>query len=266
MVSRGETGEDRYLEEILEEIDRQTGFEVEHYDRRHLERRISARMHRTDASSHAEYLGLLERKEGELDELVESLSVNVTGFFRDPDVWSAVSELVEGIDEPVEAWSAACSDGREPYSLGMLLESKGIRYDILATDIDEESLETAYKGAYESLRTSDIGDQISEFDTDMLSYVTEEDGRYEVTGVNRNVSFREHDLIGDGPVPPKDLVMCRNLFIYIDPKYSDEIYTTLMDSLNEGGYLVIGKSESVPRSLRSEFELVDRENSIYVRC
>ncbi|MCX2818415.1 protein-glutamate O-methyltransferase CheR [Haladaptatus sp. F3-133] len=257
---------DSYLDEVLGVVDRASGFEIEYYDRRHLERRVSARMHRTEASEYSEYLNLLEQSVEEREALIESLSVNVTGFFRDPSVWSAVSEIVEDIGKPVEAWSAACSDGREPYSLSMLLERDGIEHEILASDIDEKSLETAYKGVYNSLQTSDINDQISGFDPEMLGYISEENGRYEVNDLIKNITFREHDLIADGPMPRKDIVMCRNLFIYIDPKYSESVYETLKSSLKEGGYLIIGKSESVPRTLRDELELIDRGNSIYVRC
>jgi chemotaxis protein methyltransferase CheR len=264
-TATGGQGVESSLEKIFEVIDRETGFEVEYYDEKHLERRISARMHRTSASNYREYLDLLRKDNIEQSLLIEQLSVNVTGFFRDPDVWSSIGDVVERIDEPIEAWSAACSDGREPYSLSMLLDSKGIEHETLATDIDPESLETAYKGVYESLRTNDIADQVSEFDPSMLRYLSEDEKRYEVTGIKENVRFREHDLVADGPVPPKDLVMCRNLFIYIDEEYRDEVYETLYESLKEGGYLIIGKSESVPRSMRSDFETVDSENRIYAR-
>lgn len=264
-TATGGQGAESSLEKIFEVIDRETGFEVEYYDEKHLERRISARMHRTSASNYREYLDLLRKDNIEQSLLIEQLSVNVTGFFRDPDVWSSIGDVVERIDEPIEAWSAACSDGREPYSLSMLLDSKGIEHETLATDIDPESLETAYKGVYESLRTNDIADQVSEFDPSMLGYLSEDEKRYEVTGIKENVRFREHDLVADGPVPPKDLVMCRNLFIYIDEEYRDEVYETLYESLKEGGYLVIGKSESVPRSMRGDFETVDSENRIYAR-
>ena len=258
--------EERSFKNILNIIEKETDFEVEYYDRSHLERRISARMHRTKASDYREYLNLLRRDDIEKDLLVEQLSVNVTGFFRDPSVWSQIKKLIRNIDEPVKAWSAACSDGREPYSLSMLLSNGNIRHNITATDIDEESLETAYRGVYESLRTSDIVEQISEFNSDLLEYVKETDeGKFKVKDVNRNVEFKEHDLIADGPMPPKDMVFCRNLFIYIDRKFRENVYSTLTESLKSGGYLIIGKTESLPRNVSEDFSTFDRENRIYVK-
>lgn len=253
------------FQKILDFIGGETDFEVDYYNESHLKRRVDARMHRTSASTYEEYLNLLKEDDIESGLLVEHLSVNVTGFFRNPDVWRSIDDIAENhLGSYVEAWSAACSDGREAYSLSMLLERRNISHDILATDIDAETLKTAYEGRYDSLTMNDIEEEVSEFDRSMMDFLVEEEGNsYQVNGLRRNVEFKEHNLIADGPVPPKDLVLCRNLLIYLEPSLRAEVYDTLYHSLEEGGYLVIGKSESLPREIGEKFEAVDRPNRVY---
>lgn len=253
------------FQKILDFIGDETDFEVEYYNESYLERRVDARMHRTSASTYEEYLDLLREDEIEPGLLVEHISVNVTGFFRNPEVWRSIDDLAERhLGSYVEAWSAACSDGREAYSLSMLLKRRNISHDILATDIDTETLKTAYEGEYNSLTMNDIESEVSEFDTSMNDFLVEAEGnRYQVNGLRRNVEFREHDLIADGPVPPKDLVLCRNLLIYLEPTLRNEVYDTLYKSLEEDGFIVLGKSESLPKEMNEKFEPFDRSNRIY---
>jgi chemotaxis protein methyltransferase CheR len=171
----------------------------------------------------------------------------------------------------VRCWSAACADGREPYSIAMLArDDPNIRdrsLEITATDIDAEILKTARDGKYESTRTTDIGEQLKplsapkehvDIDADARSFAVHD-------RVKRMVSFEQHDLISGTPKRGYDLVLCRNLLIYIDSSYKTPIFETLTAAVDAGGFLTIGKSETLPRSIREEYDAYDRSNHIYRR-
>jgi chemotaxis protein methyltransferase CheR len=260
------------FEDLLQFVESQTTFSTSYYDDAYLDRRISARMRRRDADTYDEYLEMLREDGGEREELLDTLSVNVTQFFRDKKVWEALRDvLVETGDgtSTVKIWSAACADGREPYSLAMLALDAGFspwEVDILATDIDEDALKRARNGRYESTRTADIAEQLDFLD-EPLKYV-DEDGDHGFTVTDRVkelVTFERHDLITDDPKSGFDLVCCRNVCIYIDKQYKRPILDTVSKSLREGGHLVLGQTETLPSGVKERFEAADRRIRIYER-
>ncbi|WP_394348651.1 CheR family methyltransferase [Halovivax sp.] len=256
--------------DVLTFVEDELGFATSHYNESYLNRRISSRMRRTGRDDYAAYFDLLRANGDEQAALLDSLSINVTGFFRNPDVWSGIRDVLRSLSESndsVHAWSAACADGREPYSLGMLAladpEIDGSSVYVQGTDISEAALETARNGVYERSRTSDIGDQLSFLD-EYEQYVERRDGAYHVAdAVKERVSFERHDLINDEPKSGFDLVICRNLFIYIDNEYKESMLETIADSLRPGGYLVIGKAETIPPQMKSDFAVHDGRLRIY---
>jgi chemotaxis protein methyltransferase CheR len=136
---------------------------------------------------------------------------------------------------------------------------------ILATDINESAIDTARDGVYESSRTVDIGEQL-EFLSDYHRYVEQDGDRFQVRDqVQRLVRFERHDLINDDPKSGYDLVLCRNLFIYIDNEFKEPILRTVSQSLRSDGFLVIGKAETIPPMLKSEFEVLDGRLRMYQR-
>ncbi|GAB7017982.1 CheR family methyltransferase [Halostagnicola bangensis] len=258
------------FETLLEYVETELAFATSHYNDSYLDRRITSRMRRTDSETYEEYLAHLRATPDEQVALLESMSINVTGFFRNPDVWEGIRAVLRELSETrgtVRVWSAACADGREPYSLAMLAhDDPGIdesAVEILATDISEPALETAREGAYEELRTVDLAEQL-EFLEDYSNYV-EQDGRtYEVTdSIKRTVTFERHDLINDEPKSDFDLATCRNLFIYIDSEYKTPMLETIERSLRPEGYLVIGKSETISSRVQSAFSVHDSRLRVY---
>jgi chemotaxis protein methyltransferase CheR len=258
------------LESVLEYLERSGGFASSHYDDSYLDRRVTARMRRRDADTYGEYLDLLRGEEDEKVALLDALSINVTGFFRNPEVWKRVREILRTLTDErrkVRVWSAPCADGREPYSIAMLaLDDPDIRdrrVSITASDIDPEALREARNGVYESTRTTDIEEELSAIE-DYDTYVDVDGSQVEVREpVKDLVSFDRHDLIRDDPRRAFDLVASRNFLIYIDGEYKRPVVETLTGSLREGGYFVIGKTETVPRSYRSQFESIDKRLRIY---
>ena len=262
--------DERRVNQISEFVEEELGFTSSYYDDAYLKRRISARLRRTRSESYREYLALLREDEDEQAALLDALSVNVTSFFRNPEVWEQVREILRSLTDEhsrVRLWSAACSDGREPYTIAMLAlsdpEIDASRLAITATDIDEAILEVARRGVYQSTQTTSIDEELSEL-VGYEQYVDIDDGtftlRKEVTDL---VTFENHDLISSRPKSNFDLVSCRNLFIYIGSEYKFPILRTVERSLNDRGYLVIGKTETLPEQIRPDFEPIDKRQRIY---
>jgi chemotaxis protein methyltransferase CheR len=258
------------LESVLEYLERSGGFASSHYDDAYLDRRVTARMRRRDAETYAEYLDMLRGDDSEQAALLDALSINVTGFFRNPEVWKRVRGILRELTadrREVRVWSAPCADGREPYSIAMLAlddpEITDRRVSITASDIDPEAIREARRGVYNSTRTTDIEEELSAIG-DYGTYVDIKDSQVEVRDrVKDLVSFDRHDLIRDDPRRAFDLVASRNFLIYIDGEYKHSVVETLTGSMREGGYFVIGKTETIPRSYRDRFEPIDKRLRIY---
>lgn len=264
------TPDDEAFDRLLAYVEDELGFATSYYDDSYLDRRVSSRMRRSDTDEYAEYLDLLRDDESEQEALLDAFSVNVTSFFRNPEVWEEVRDVLRALSaerDRIRLWSAACSDGREPYSLSMLAlddpEVADGNVRITATDIDREILAAARRGVYENTRTTDIGEQLAPLD-EYERYVERTDDEFAVTDpVKDLVSFERHDLINGDPKSDFDLVVCRNLFIYIDAEHKLPILETVSKSLSVGGYLVIGKTETLPETLKPAFEPVARRLRIY---
>lgn len=265
-VSDGGDGFDGVIRYVEDEVP----FEPGYYNEAYLGRRIAARMQRRKAADHEEYLGMLRRDDEEREALLDALTVNVTGFFRDPDMWADLRPVLRELSADrrrVSAWSAPCADGREPYSLVMLAtddpEVNERRLDVAASDISEEALAAARAGVYETTRTTDIGEELGPLST-YEPYVEEDGNVFRVReAVKRRVTFETRDLVSDGGRSGVDLLFCRNLLIYIDAAYKGRLFETLEASLREGGYLVVGKTETIPPDSRDAFEPVAKRSRIY---
>ncbi|WP_247731677.1 CheR family methyltransferase [Halovivax limisalsi] len=261
---------DEAFDAICSFVESDLGFATSHYNDSYLDRRISSRIRRTNSEGYEAYADLLRSDPDEQTALLDSFSINVTGFFRNPDVWDGVRSVLRSLsasNETVHVWSAACADGREAYSLAMLArddpEIDESSVYVLGTDISDPALETARQGVYRRTRTTDIDDQLSYLET-YEDYVECEDDCVRIRPtLSETVRFERHDLINDEPKSGFDLVICRNLFIYIDPAYKESMLETIARSLRPGGYLVIGKAETIPPSLKATFTIHDGRLRIY---
>ena len=267
-----EYGNDRMYENVISFIDENMKFEPKSYNRSYLERRIQSRIRRVGVDTYSDYLKYLKSNDKEQAELIDTLSVNVTEFFRNVEVWEEMKHILR--DETankrnVSCWSAACSDGREPYSIAMLSHDdpkiNERRVNITATDIDEESLEKARNGVYNSSRITDIAAQLETL-SDIEKYIdtSGDEKQFAVKNyIKRVVDFEKHDLISGQSKSGFDIVLCRNLLIYINTQYKEKMFDTLTKSIDSGGYLIIGRSETLPTSYTDMYEIYDRKNHIY---
>ncbi len=264
--------ETRAFNDLLEYIQAEMDFESGFYNDAYLDRRITARMRRTDHDDYSEYKQLLQRDNDEQEALLDSLSINVTGFFRNPEAWEKLRGVLAELTDTnrrVRIWSAPCADGREPYSVAMLaMDDDDItdrNVEITGTDINPDILEEARSGVYETSQTSDIESELAPL-SDFSTYVDQQEDCFAVRdSVKNKVSFEQHDLIRGDPKRNFDLVLCRNLLIYIDSSFKTPIFETIRGSLREDGYLMIGMTETLPSECRDEFEPVHKQQRIYRR-
>jgi len=264
--------EERGFEDLLGFIETNLDFESGFYNDSYLDRRITARMRRVEADSYPSYRRLLESDQAEQEALLDSLSINVTGFFRNPDAWERLADVLATLTDErrrVRIWSAPCADGREPYSLAMLaMDTDGVDHgsiEVLGTDINPDILEVAREGRYETSKTTDIAAELEPL-SDHREYMDREEDTFIVRDEVRDlVEFERHDLIRGDPKAGFDLVLCRNLLIYIDAAYKEPIFETIRGSLRADGYLMIGMTETLPSETRDAFEPVDKQHRIYRR-
>ncbi len=233
-------------------VSARTGLRFDPNRRGDTEASIRRAMARADASGAGRYLALVEVGALVFDDLVAELTVGETYFFRDPQHFEFLRhealpdvERRRGPAHVLRAWSAGCASGEEPYSLAILLEETGWaeRASILGTDISRARLAKASEAIYGpwSLRGVDEGLVRRRFRCTGDRYVLDD-------GIRRRVTFGYLNLALD-PFPSPggggglDVVLCRNVLIYLEPEAVRRLARRLFDSLAEGGWLVTGPSD-----------------------
>ena len=226
--------------------------------------RLAKRLRTLGLRSFREYCSLVEGQQGvdERQAMMAALTTNVTRYFREPHHFDHLREVVmPKLAETarrggrVRLWSAACSNGQEPYSmaitvLGALPEAANLDVKILATDIDPNMIAEGKAGVYRE-------DAVAPVPLDLRRKWFKKSGAgWEVADELRElVAFRELNLIGDWPMKGKfDVIFCRNVVIYFDEPTQERIWSRFAPALVPGGTLYIGHSERVSGPAASQFE------------
>lgn len=257
------------FEQLSRRILQVAGFTTGAYKPRVLRRRIAVRMRANNVHTYEEYLAILDRVPDEYQKLADALTINVTKFFRNPELWARLRELVipelwKISQRPITIWSAGCASGEEPYTLAMLFAAaRGpldrIRID--ATDIDRVSLERAAAGVYPQSAFSETPDEIAETYTVPLA-----GQRQVIASLRAIVSVNRLDLTRESPKnSPYDMIVCRNVLIYFDRAMQERLFAIFADSLRPGGFLVLGKVETIMGPTKERLEMVDPRERIYRR-
>lgn len=248
-----------------------TGVDLAHYKREGIERRFQQRVERTAHATDEDYLDTARRDIVERGALADALFIHVTSFFRDPDVWErlrtdVLPDLVRAAkaeERPLRMWSAGTSYGHEAYTLAMLLhrtfEDLGIApdYRIFATDINPRALEAAGRGIYSEDAAKAVP---APFRGAFMHRIAQ---GFQVSVELRNrVLFTQHDLISDPPFHNLDLVVCRNLLIYLRDEVQQRALTRMAYGLRMGGILLLGAAESHDE-IRSVVEPIDRRARLF---
>jgi chemotaxis methyl-accepting protein methylase len=228
-----------------------------------LVRRIEMRMRVRGVGSLAGYADLLARDAAETDRLIGSLSVRVTGFFRDPESWKRLAEVLAGRPEetgsPFFAWSMGCSTGEEAWSLALLLHRAGTGFQVIGSDVNARAVLVAEAGVYDRA----AGRAIREFLGGCLDPGADSQVRLP-DELRQRVRFRREDLTR-GQVSPEvyDLITCRNLLIYLSRAGQQRILDRAVASLRIGGVLMLGRTESPVALSSSALQPIDSTHRLY---
>jgi two-component system CheB/CheR fusion protein len=229
------------------------GVDFTYYKPSTLKRRIIRRMALNKIEKPEEYLGLLRENKAEQDALYNDMLISVTNFFRDPACFDLLcSDVLPALMQQknehgsLRIWVAGCATGEEAYSIAICLQeylgdkAAAMKIQLFATDISETAIAKARTGIYRQTDMTGLSpSRIQQFFTRL-------DGNYQVNKTIRDMCvFAHHNLLKDAPFSRLDLVTCRNVLIYLEPVLQKRALTTFHYALNELGFLMLGKSESI---------------------
>ena len=263
----------RMLHVLLGEVRHCAGIDFREYKIPTIMRRVSRLVESGGFGSLAEYLGYLRRHPDGYARLVRTLLINVTEFFRDPQLFTVLRDdvmpqLIEHASRngnELRLWSAGCATGEEAYSLAILtLEALGERIGefhvrIFATDLNEEAIAFARHGVYPESAFDGVPREYVE------RYFTERPDGFEVKKHVRNLTvFGQHDLAQRAPFPRIDMILCRNVLIYFTKELQQRTLQIFAFSLRNDGYLALGKAETT-NPLPEYFQPAHRAYKVYKR-
>ncbi len=243
------------LEKIILLLRSRTGHDFTFYKKSTLYRRVERRIALHQLNRIADYVRYLRENLHEADLLFRELLIGVTAFFRDPEVWQQLkAEVMPALfaahpnGANFRAWCPGCSTGEEAYSLAIIFQealaqaNPSVRYtlQVFATDLDKEAIHRARVGTY----SRNIAENVPA--ARLRKYFQVEDRGYKVAKETREmVIFAPQNLVMDPPFTKLDLLFCRNLLIYLEGALQNRLLPLFHYSLNPGGFLVLGTSESV---------------------
>jgi two-component system CheB/CheR fusion protein len=262
------------LKKIFILLRSQTGHDFSNYKPSTINRRIERRMAVHQIEAMEGYVKYLQQTPVEVEALFRDLLIGVTNFFRDPDIFQALSEqiipkLFDGkpAGAAVRIWSVGCSTGEEAYSLAILLVERmealkqTFTVQVFATDIDSRAIATARAGLYPASIAADISpERLARF------FTAEPDGS--AYRIHKNIRdlliFSEQSVIKDPPFSKLDLISCRNLMIYMGGDLQKRLLPLFHYALNPRGFLFLGTSETVG-DFGDLFAAQDRKSKLYQR-
>src|SRR5216117_1411009 len=260
------------LGRIFLSLKKQMGVDFTCYKFETLNRRIQRRMalHRMTKLSH--YARFLRNNKKEIESLFDDLLINVTRFFRDPSLFTALRNrflpaILKNKDRQSElrAWVPGCATGEEVYSLAIsILETLGkrasdLRIQIFGTDLSEAMIDHARAGIFPGAIEKDVAR------ARLKRFFEKRDGSYQVSRRVREIcTFARQNVVTDPPFSRLDLISCRNVLIYLSPELHKRCIPQFHHALNPGGYLILGPAESVGM-FDELFNLVEKKNKIYTK-
>ena len=232
-------------------------------------RRIERRMTINQTDDIKDYVAFLSNRPGEAVALYRELLIGVTSFFRDQDAYDRLAQyglpeiLNSANTREIRFWVAGCSTGEEAYSLAILaretMEQLGVSRDvkIFATDIDRDAIHFAANGCFPESIAADVSPRL------LSKYFYKKDDNFQIArSIREMVVFAQHNLIRDPPFTNIALISCRNLLIYLQPILQHKVLEFFNFSLNPGGLLRLGTSETTGE-MTDYFEAIDPKWKLY---
>jgi two-component system, chemotaxis family, CheB/CheR fusion protein len=245
------SSDEESVEPLLDYLKATRGFDFTAYKRSSLMRRIQKRLQALSVGSYEQYQTYLEAHPEEFGLLFNTILINVTSFFRDPEAWSFVaSQIVPRViasgraESAIRVWSTGCASGEEAYTLAIILaEQLGVeqlrrRVKIYASDVDEDALMQARHAIYTAAQVQDVPAEL------LSRYFERVDDRYLFNkDVRRSIIFGRHDLVQDAPISRVNLLVCRNTLMYFTRETQAKVLNRFHFALRNGGFLFMGRAE-----------------------
>jgi chemotaxis methyl-accepting protein methylase len=267
--------EDQALERLTDLVREKRGVDLTLYGESYLRRKLAVQQKNKGCASAHGFVKLLSENPGEIDLFLGSLIVRVTEFFRSPHTFEVLEQRIlpallaqkkRDLSHVVRCWSAGCCSGEEPYSLAILLrealrkQKERFSALIFATDVDQQSLMAARQGAFGRAKLLKVKQEWKD-----LYFRKEEEGYVVGEEIRKLVIFRYHNLQDPPPFRNLDLILFRNVLIYLKPELQTRLLVSFFDLLNPGGYLVLGKTEGGVGIMPPEYRVADPAERIYGR-
>lgn len=261
------------INRLLAVLRTRTRYDFRCYRKSMLMRRVQRRMGLLHIEKVEDYLKRLREDAEEVAALDKDLLIGVTAFFREPEAFAVLTsqvipELIQRTDpeQPVRLWSCGCATGEEAYSLAMLMVEqftalkRAPHFQIFATDVSEASLEVARQGIYSDAVLGDVSpERLQRF------FTRAGENHYQVTKqIRDNIIFAQQNMLSDPRFSKLDLISCRNLLIYLEPEVQARSILMFHFALKDGGYLMLGPSESIGRALEL-FEPLAKKSRVFRR-
>ncbi|KUO65050.1 MAG: hypothetical protein APF83_10960, partial [Lutibacter sp. BRH_c52] len=260
------------LKKIFQILLKKKNVDFSFYKLNTIKRRMLRRMLIHKIETIKQYAALLAKNDNELDLLFQDLLINVTEFFRDTEAFELLKKSVfpqllksKSPNEPLRIWVAACATGEEVYSIAMLLrelqgnKTKHIPFQIFASDLSAPAIEVARNGEYSINQLKNVSPKR------LQQFFIKSGNKYRISKTVRDVCvFAQHNILRDPPFSRMDFISCRNLLIYLDTTAQKKAISTFHYALNDGGFLMLGKSETIGTA-EELFTIGDKKFKIYSR-
>ena len=258
------------MKAVFELLLKESGVDFSHYKMTTIKRRLNHKMLQAGLKTLNEYVLLLHKNTSEIDALFKDLLINVTSFFRDAEAFRYLKTTLfpkllknKSADETLRIWVPACSTGEEAYSLAMIITelqdklAKKIPVQIFATDLSEHAIREARLGEYSGVMVKAISKKY------LQRFFIKKNDKYQVVKELREICvFAPHNILRDPPFSRMDFISCCNLLIYFDAAAQKKVFDTFHFALNENGFLMLGKAETIGAS-SSFFNRSSTKHKIY---
>lgn len=264
--------ENKIIDDLLDSIYSIYGYDFRQYSRGSLTRRIKTFMEDSEYESLSELTPKVLNEKDVFASFLHSLSVTVTEFFRDPQVFNSIrTKIFEHLQTfPfIKIWHAGCATGEEVYSLSIMLLEEGLqeKVQVYATDINSDSLSKAKQGIFPltSLKVFADNYKNSGGKGGLSDYFS---SNYDYALVNKelkkNITFANHNLVTDSVFQEVHFILCRNVLIYFDKNLQNKVFSLLDKSLVKNGYLCLGTKESLKFSdIENNYDEIYKKEKIY---
>lgn len=253
---------DQEFDQYRELIYNESGIHFSASNRSILESRLKERLRKTKTETPALYLKRIRENEEEMKILLDSVTTNLTRFFRNTAhfqtlEYHVIPDLIKtkqaNRDATVRIWSAGCSTGEEPYSIAMVCKEllpPNFKIEITASDLSLKSLMTAKEGYYPEARMNGVPEQYLK-----KYYRPHEEGYKVIDEIKQLIKFDYHNLKFDSGLRGLDIVFCRNVIIYFDEVAQEAVIQKFWQAMNDHSFLFIGHSESL-FGMKTNFEFL----------